>query len=186
MTYAVLITMWWFMATASPYSTYHGDHCNVPPAPMAMGPYPTEEMCVAAEKQVMPTNRDFWTQAERDDYDAKMKAFDTSYAKYRDWLHRLAVANPKPGKYQIDGAVFYKVEARSGQYFGGTSCGETCIDWNRDGIGVERSHWMSNGYNFLVGPHIPVVSPMPRTEYDTYTVNQPCAAIKGWYDKADK
>lgn len=177
---AALIVAWWFLATssqtmmvmspaASPAGTVVGLQGEpIRPPPAAFGPYPTEAMCIAATHLAAPTDRRFWDAGEL----AKWAPYDKNAARaeaaskaYAARMDQLARENPKPGHYQLpDGTKFMVAEPMY-------------IDDLHRRVSVEA---FSNQIEEKFFSGIPNIGP-PEHLTDEYTINQPCAAVKGWY-----
>ncbi len=180
MTHVVLVTMWWFMATAVPQHQSSGGmySMNCPqerlmPAPSAIGPFPSEDSCIAAAHLAMPSNRDFWTLGQKAAFEHAKSAHDSSLAMYNDYVKRLIKTNKPDHRYKSASGIvwwFNQNAARSGM---STNTG---YSWSCDENGL-----CTENADHLSGPEVPKIEPYPFLPSDTYTVNQPCAAVKGWY-----
>lgn len=154
-----------------------GNGLAINPVPVALGPYPTEAMCVEAERQVMPSNEKFWNEQDRKDAAARAaykKTSEAVEAKYQARMDQLAKENPKPGRYKLwDGTVF-----------------NVCVNGN---CGDHNGFWMGDeepnkSVAFVQGkpgksipPRVPDMKSPPILPADTYTVDQECQSVSGWY-----
>jgi hypothetical protein len=157
-------------------------------APQALGPFPTEEMCIAAERLAEPSNKSFWTSEQRQKWDSDMAEAKASRAHYDQFTTELLRLNPKLGRYKLPSGTYFWHAAPGEQYMMGTKWGHgPCDERGLCGdIDVDRntmSYSGNNGYNvILIGKGVPAVVDEPYTETGYFTIKQSCAPVKGWYE----
>ena len=152
-------------------------------APQALGPYPSLEMCVAAERGVAPSHRGFWTTAEKklwEKYDwqlAERQAQESAYADTMAWWFK---RNPKPGRYVIlPGGGKYK-----GAHFETLGKVTDVVYSPEVGQTIERS--ATEGaeatspdiWQKIVTTEWP--TPPEKLPADSYTILDECAPVHGW------
>src|SRR6266566_146595 len=97
MSHAAIATMWWFLVMPAHPSTtiWSGQirgndfsHTQTYPEecqrdcgtdiPQAIGPFPSEQMCLRAERMVEPNNQYFWTPEEKTKWQQQVEAYNNS------------------------------------------------------------------------------------------------------------
>lgn len=58
------VVMWWILTTTNAFAC--GGDCGARKTPEANGPYPSAELCRLAGRNIMPSDRQFWTEAEKE------------------------------------------------------------------------------------------------------------------------
>lgn len=172
---------YWFLGRPAVEGLHQADdgvwHQNADSAsPEALGPYPSQEMCFAAEHAVAPNDRTFWLPAEYKlwkAYDSAKWNHDAEEAAYTDLMRRYLETNPKPGRYYVVGSnprEHFVVQGRETGW--SSSSGEIFSD--TDGVAAYGSEIEKRMTKTIV-PDAP-----EKLGADTYTVIQPCAPVRGW------
>jgi hypothetical protein len=188
MNHAALIVAWWLLATRKPmqmpdgvpYPTSEGqmmEEYNRSLRPEALGPYPTEAMCIEAERKVMPSNKKFWNDQDRL-AEHNRTLFSAQEMLYKSRLCQLTKENPKPGRYRLPDGTIFTVQI---VFQWGGSAPECDATYNDKQNGTQAL------FAFIEGTPGKTIPPKPNYDLytslpaDSYTVDQECQPVKGWY-----